>query len=309
MTEATDFDGAWKEALELYLRPFLELCFPEIAKRIDWQVRVEFLDKELQEVVRDAELGKQRADKLVKVRCRNGEEEWLLIHIEIQSQPEARLPRRMYQYNHRIEDRFGYRVVSLVVLADASPHWRPSVYEIEDWGCRLRFEYPVCKLLDLGQEIEQLERGDNPAAIVVAAHLAAQATTGNMAQRKRLKWQLTRRLYDRGYGKEDILELYRLIDWLMVLPPKLTVAFRTELIQFEQEKTMPYVTSIERLGRQEGRLDKAREAILEVMEARFSKAPYAVRERLQTIDDEAQLRGLLHDVSVAASLEAFQARL
>ena len=52
----TDFDGAWKEALEQYFRPFLEFCFPDIAARVDWSKGFEFLDKELQKVVHDAEM-------------------------------------------------------------------------------------------------------------------------------------------------------------------------------------------------------------------------------------------------------------
>lgn len=72
MNEAIDYDGAWKEALELYLEPFLRLCFPEIAQRINWGAGVEFLDKELQEIVRDSDLGKQRVDKLIKVQRLDG---------------------------------------------------------------------------------------------------------------------------------------------------------------------------------------------------------------------------------------------
>lgn len=62
MADTADYDGAWKEALEIFWRPFLELCFPLAAEHIDWTVPVEFLDKELQEIVRDADLGKQRVD-------------------------------------------------------------------------------------------------------------------------------------------------------------------------------------------------------------------------------------------------------
>lgn len=64
MNESTDYDGGWKEVLENYFRPFLEFCFPATASEIDWNVPLEFLDKELEEVVRDADLGKQRADIL-----------------------------------------------------------------------------------------------------------------------------------------------------------------------------------------------------------------------------------------------------
>jgi hypothetical protein len=99
MSEAADYDGAWKEALDLYLQPFLQLCFPRVAAGIDWTVPVDFLDKELQEIVRDSELGKQRVDKLIKVQRLDGEEEWVLLHVEIQAQIDEGLPRRVYEYS------------------------------------------------------------------------------------------------------------------------------------------------------------------------------------------------------------------
>ena len=59
MTSARDeYDSPWKEALEIYLRSFLELCFPQVAEAIDWDRGIEFLDKELQEGVRDADLAR-----------------------------------------------------------------------------------------------------------------------------------------------------------------------------------------------------------------------------------------------------------
>src|SRR6266511_2466622 len=88
---SADYDGAWKEFLEIYLRPFLEFCFSRAASRVDWSQPVIFLDKELQEVVRDSELGKLRADKLIRVGCLAGQEEWVLIHVEVQSQPDEGL--------------------------------------------------------------------------------------------------------------------------------------------------------------------------------------------------------------------------
>jgi hypothetical protein len=74
------YDSPWKEALELYLRSIIEFCFPSASAHIDWEAGFEFLDKELQEIVRDADLGEQRVDKLVKVKLRDGSEEWILIH-------------------------------------------------------------------------------------------------------------------------------------------------------------------------------------------------------------------------------------
>ena len=96
-----------------------------------------------------------------------------------------------------------------------------------------------CANLDWAHPSGELAAHPNPAAVVIAAHLAAPATGGDMPERHRLKWELTRRLYERGYARQDILELYRLLDWLLVLPDDLAVAFRRELMNYEQEKIMP----------------------------------------------------------------------
>jgi len=302
---ATDYDGAWKAALELYLEPFLRLCFPRVHAAIDWDCPVEFLDKELQEIVRDAETGPLRVDLLVKVFRRDGFEEWLLIHIEIQSQPDPRLPRRVYRYRHRIADRYDRPVATLVVLADESPGFRPDPYEEETLGCRVRFEYPTCKLLDL--EEATLEREDNPIAVVILAHRAAQSGAGDPAKRKAVKWRLTRGLYERGYGKKDLLELFRLIDWLLWLPDELAVEFRREVVEYEQQKRMPYITSIEEMGRREGRqegLITARQNdILDVVGVRFGEVPEGVREAVDSIQDEARLSALLKVAIRARSVE------
>jgi hypothetical protein len=65
------------------------------------------------------------------------------------------------------------------------------------------------------------------------AHLAAQATAADLVARHEFKWALTRRLHERGYEWQDILELFRLLDWLLVLPDELEVAFRQKLTEYE----------------------------------------------------------------------------
>ena len=102
-----------------------------------------------------------------------------------------------------------------------------------------------------------------------------------------------------------LLDLYRLIDWLMVLPRELAVAFRRDLIQYETQKAMPYVTSIQQLGREEGR----QEDILEALATRFGAVPYELRERVQAIQEEGTLKRLLRQAVLAPSLEAFSAAL
>ncbi len=60
--------------------------------------------------------------------------------------------------------------------------------------------------------------------------------------------RLVRLLYQRGYRREDILELFRVLDWMLQLPDGLEQEFKRELIAFEEQANMPYITSIERLS-------------------------------------------------------------
>ncbi len=65
---------------------------------------------------------------------------------------------------------------------------------------------------------------------------------------KEWKFRLTRLLYERGYERQDKLNLFRFIDWILELPEDLKWSFRDELEAYERETQMPYVTSIERMG-------------------------------------------------------------
>jgi predicted transposase YdaD len=306
-----NYDAAWKAAVQAFFRAFLELCFPPIFARVDWSRPTEFLDQELQAVLRDAEIGLRRADLLAKVFCLAGTEEWILIHVEVQSQRDPGLPERMFTYYMRIRERYGRPVVGLALLADEQPGWKPAVYETETWGCGVQFRYHVCKVTELDRA--SLQRSANPIATVVLAYLSAQATRGDALERKADKWRLARGLYERGLGKEEILSLFRLIDWMLALPQELEIDFRRELLQFEQEKAMTYVTSIERLGREEGReegrqeglLQARRLSVLDVLEARFGPVPETVEEKLQAVADEASLRRVLGTASTARSITAF----
>lgn len=97
-----DYDNPWKLAISVYLESLLALFFPNIHEGIDWTKPYEFLDKQLQQVMRDDEIGQREADKLVKVWLLDGSQKWLLIHLEVQSQYQSNFAERMYVYNSRI---------------------------------------------------------------------------------------------------------------------------------------------------------------------------------------------------------------
>jgi hypothetical protein len=245
--------------------------FPQIHADIDWSRGFEFLDQELQQVVRDAELGRRLADKLVRVWRLSGEETWVLIHIEVQSSEQAEFSFRMYVYNYRLSDKYNVPIVSLAILGDERSSWRPQQYQRQLWGCSVDFQFPIAKLLDYGGNWQALEESSNPFAVVVMAHLKAQETRNDGQQRKLWKFTLIRRLYEQGYERQDILNLYRFIDWLLELPEGLELAFQQEIEQFEQERQMTYISSIERNAEQKGRQEGRQEEVEALLIAKFGE--------------------------------------
>ncbi len=187
------------------LPEFLALFFPQAHADINWSNEYEFLDKELQQVVRDAELGARRVDKLVKVWRTNGNETWVLVHVEVQE-------------TRRDEE--------------ARRYW---------------------------------------------------------------KFVLVRRMYERGYSRTDIVELFRFIDWVMTLPEVLENELWQEIYDLEEERQMPYITSVERIGiqkgieqglqqgLQQGMLEDAREMVLEALSFKFGVVPVEVAEAIKSI--------------------------
>ena len=284
----------------------------------------EFLDTELERVVRDATIGRRYADKLVKVFVREGQETWLLIHVEIQGYPDPDFAQRMFVYYYRIFDRYDVEVVSLAVLTGEVPARHVAPYRRARWGCELRFRFPAVTVRHWGRRWAALEQHANPFAVVVMAHLKARQVRPGEA-RKQWKLRLMRGLYERGRSREEILALFRFIDWLLVLPAALEQAFWQELRQVEEAHRMPYVTSVERFGIQQGlqqgleqglqqgleqgQLLEARAMVLEAVAAQFGAVPEEVVTAVQRVESRDTLHTLLRQAIACPTLEEFRAVL
>jgi hypothetical protein len=296
---SADYDSPWKEALDAYFEAFLALLLPHVHALIDWSRGHESLDKEFQQIVREAEIGRRYVDKLVKVWTKDGVECWVLIHVEVQTTRDADFPLRMYVYHYRIFDRYNKPVASIAVLADEDGNWRPSEYHAERFGCESILRFPTVKLVDFVQREAELEASLNPFAKVVLAHLKAHETKDNAADRHAWKLRLVRGLYERGFSAKDVRELFRVIDWMMELPPPLSDVFWQELTQIQEEKRMPFITSVERIGLRTG----LREGIESMLEIRFGAEGLGLMPEIRAIYEEDKLRAILQSIKTAASPE------
>lgn len=298
-----DLDSPWKEALEHFLGPFLSFFFPHIFDAIDWGRGYESLDKELQQIVRSARTGKRIADKLFKVWRKDGREAWLLIHIEVQGKQEKEFPERMFIYSYRIYDRYRCPVVSLAVLCDDNPKWRPNRFEVGAWGGKVSIRFLTAKILDYKGREDELEKDKNPFAAVALAQLKVIETRGAPDERHLWKLRLMKGLFQRGLGEEEIRQLLRLLDWMIQLPKELEEQLRDEIARFEEEQNMPYVTSFERLAKEEGIAIGLSEAVRKFLIKRFGAAGKKLLPKLEVIKDVEQLRALLDAVGEADTLD------
>ncbi|TFW21060.1 transposase [Duganella callida] len=321
-----DYDTPWKEVVTRYFPEFMAFYFNDAYAAIDWSRPYAFLDQELAALSHDAAQGRRLLDKLVRVHLRDGGEQWVLVHLEVQGRHDAGFAERIFTYHYRVYDRYRKPVASLAVLADSGRRWRPSSFAYELLGCEMCLMFPIVKLQDYADCIDELLLNHNPFALVTAAHLMTQQTRHDATRRRAFKWRLTRLLYRHHWDRQRILSLFRAIDWMMRLPEAMEQKFHADVLHLEEGgHAMPYVTSIERIGRQigreegrkegreegrtqgrqegraQGRLQGQAEMLLAVLADRYGALDAAARARVEAAD-EAQLHRWAHKVIHAASL-------
>ena len=303
----SDFDGAWKEALRQHFAKFIAIYFPKVGKLIDWSHPLEWLDKEISRVVSRVKSKNRSVDVLVRVRLLNGESQRILVHLEIQSSREQGFEWRLTRYNGGLVYSQDERVVTLVILGDLDPKWCPDEDRFQFGEFLSHHRFPVCKLVN--RLAEDWKEDWSLPVIVARAQIEAQQTAGDPEGRAKAKWRLVRRLYDLGLTKNEVRELFALIDWMMRLQPPLEIEFARKLSKFEKEQEMPYVTSIERLAEERGEFRGRLQTTIQFFTNRFGKLPPRLQSRLESSSGETlELLGdALADLQSIADLKTWLA--
>jgi Domain of unknown function (DUF4351) len=299
--DRADQDSPWKRILRFKFKAAIEFFFPPIADIIDWTRPIEFLDKEFQQFTPDSEIGKRFADQLVKAYKKGGGSIILLLHLEVQAEPEIIFPERMFTYVIRIFEYFHQAPISLAILCDSDPNWRPNQFSFVTEGSSLAFNFTAVKLLDYRSRWEELEASDNIFATVVMTHLKAQDTKRNEPARKQWKLTLIKRLYERGYDRSTIINLFAFVDWILILSNEAKVSFWQELRTYEEERQMPYITSVEQIGYdrgiEEGAEIRTRSLISLLLQQKVGLIPDRIVDRINALSStklEALAIALLH---------------
>ncbi|WP_167761449.1 DUF4351 domain-containing protein [Duganella callida] len=310
---AARYDSPWKTALTHAFRDFMAFFFAALHAEIDWTRRPRFRDKELAGIKFGGIPDGLIADKLVEVALHDGRVQWVLIHIEVQAQRDTVLARRVLDYNYRIFTEYAQPVASLVLLADEDPNWRPHAFHIEVLGTVMGISFATAKLLDYTVKVDQLLASHNPFAWITLAHLRTQQARHNLNRLYAAKWQMTKLLYQHGWGKQRIITLFKVINWMMALPEPYQRRYWRAVLALEKEQNMEWISPLEQSfidkgwqqglkkgleqgkeqgreeGRQQGRIDGLeqgrKEEALALVERqlirRFGALPKTVRSKLK----------------------------
>ena len=103
------------------------------------------------------------------------------------------------------------------------------------------------------------------------------------------------------------------MDYILRLPDDLALRFRSELESIEEKLGMPYVTSVERLARQEGLelgvLQCSRNLLFQTIQIRFGQIPDPLRASINACTSTAQLSDFHRRALLANSLDELPSQL
>jgi len=232
-------DLLWKAALEDLFDDFLRFFYTNADELFDIERGFEYLDKELEQLFPpDADMYAPRyVDKLVKVFTKNGNEEWVLIHIEVQSTNDQEFSKRMFQYYYRILDRYDKPITAFAIFADTAKNFHPKSYEREFLGTRIQYSYNTYKIID--QNDDELDACNNPFAMaVLSAKIAIQRKSDH--QLFNLAFDLARRLINKQFSKDKIRNIMSFLKhYLRFENPEMFHKFEKEIETLtERSKTM-----------------------------------------------------------------------
>lgn len=248
-------DILWKVIMEEVFADLLRFIFTDADQVYDMERGFVFLDKELAELnpQPDEDKDSRFADKLVKVYHRDGVEEWVLLHVEIQGDTHDRdaFAERMYTYFYRIRDRYQKQVSALAIFTGQDGKNMTSQYRYEYRGTRLTYEYLTLDVLNFSDE--ELETSNNPFAQVMLAAkirlLEGKIPEDNLLEIKLLS---AARLQEKGFDKKKVRAIFNFLrNYILFEKPEMNRKFEELFNKYDKNKVMDTIEYIKMEAKEE----------------------------------------------------------
>ena len=286
MIKKHDFDAAWKSILEAFEVEVVELLFPEIFDKIDWELDTESLDNDLLEIQKDIfdkdSSEKVISDKIIKVRLKDKGSKILFIHVEVQSYSSGYkvFGERMFRYFYRIWDKFRYK------NNDESEIVAAAIYTYK--GERGKDKRYVYKLPEMENEIliynfktidvEKIEleniSDDNPIKLVfkMAKSLLETGARDEDIYEAKIKLSDELSTYNKVKNNDQIKALVDFLGYLFLTED---IAFEKKYEEYKRERGGAFKLSIDEIRRlhykEEGREEGREEGIKQLILKQYSK--------------------------------------
>jgi hypothetical protein len=201
-------DTLWKAILEDIFDDFLRFFIPDADAIFDMERGFVFLDKELEQLFPPEQdsYRNRSVDKLVQVYTRAGQEQWILVHIEVQGKADKTFAQRMFTYYSRIFDKYQRPISSFAILTDGSKSFRPIAYTQSLFGTTLTYTFTSYKILD--QNRAALLANDNPFAVVaLVVQTALRKQKIDEDELLALKLDLAKALLKKQFSKNKVRQI------------------------------------------------------------------------------------------------------
>lgn len=251
-------DILWKVVMEEVFDDLLRFIFPDADQVYNMERGFEFLDKELAEIYPepDKESATNFADKLVRVYRRDGKEDCILCHVEIQGETKHKdrplFGERMFRYFYRIWDRYRKPVSAVAIFTGQDAKKMPGRFEYVYRKTKLQYDYHTLSILDFTDE--ELEKSDNSFALVALAAktslLEGKMPEVDLLDRKVL---IASKLLKKGFSKRKIRAILIFLEsYVLFEDPEMNRNFKERIQSHDKNNIMGIDEYVKMVAKEEG---------------------------------------------------------
>jgi hypothetical protein len=216
-----EYDHLWKEVISELFEEFLLFFSPKLYEEIDFTSQPEFLEQELHTIVPDSKSNHRYADKLVKLKLKNGQEQWVFVHIEVQGGYKKNFSKRMFQYFYRVMDLYDRHIFALAIFTSDVSTNKMTSFHYDFFGTYLDYQYNTYRIAS--QSETELLQSNNPFALAVLAGLYLIKSHKDIDLKYKYKQKLMRLILQdkmnvRELNRKTVQQLFIFIDHILRLP-------------------------------------------------------------------------------------------
>lgn len=168
----------------------LQRTLPALYNDADFSVPPEFLSKELRDTIQRPTTDEQNAplfvDELIKIYLKNGQSEWILLHIEIQGSGGDNIFFRMMLYCSLIFAHHRKMPVGLAILTKPRPKGEIiGNYTTEQYGSSIAYKYNCLEVYKMDED--SLRQSDNPFDLIFLANKNTINLSGKNKEEKKMR--------------------------------------------------------------------------------------------------------------------------